>query len=334
MSKARTTRAKSLVAVALTLPLIGAMLLLAAESPASTRSRAGCTGRYGWPVEPFDREHPVRANFGDPRTHFDGPQSSETLLRSAGTFSYHQGVDISAPDGSPVYAVASGRVVYARGARVTVKCSNGRSFQYWHIEPAVRAGQYAVAGQTVVGFIQPKREHVHLTHLERYGAVNPLTPGRLTPYEDRTKPQVLGISVSRLAGRVTFVAEAIDTPATPVPGRWRGFPVTPVQLAWRIERDGGVVEPTHVAHDVMNRVPRNKEFWRTFAPGTHQNWPVFDGQKARYLPGRYLFRLAELDVTSFLVGAYTLVVTASDTAGNRDVVRLPFVIGADGNRGR
>ena len=49
----------------------------------------------------------------------------------------------------------------SRGGRVTVDCGNGRSIQYWHIEPTVRVGQRAVAGKTVLGFIQAKREHVH-----------------------------------------------------------------------------------------------------------------------------------------------------------------------------
>jgi hypothetical protein len=271
----------------------------------------------------------VRANFGDPRTRFAGPDSRRTLLAGDGTFSFHQGVDISAPDGSPVYAVASGTVTRARGGRVTVDCGNGRSFQYWHIEPSARVGQRAVAGKTVLGFIQAKREHVHLTHLERHRPVNPLAQGHLTPYRDRTAPRVVRIAARQLepgSGRVRFVAEAIDMPALPVPGRWHGFPVTPARVTWRLERDGRVVVPARVARDVSSSVPRNDGFWATFARETHQNWPIFAGRKLQFQPGRYLFGLTVVDTRRLRNGAYQLVVTASDTAGNRDTDRFHFVV--------
>ena len=37
----------------------------------------GCSGSYGWPVKPFDRPHPIRGGFGDPRTVFQGTRSQE-----------------------------------------------------------------------------------------------------------------------------------------------------------------------------------------------------------------------------------------------------------------
>jgi hypothetical protein len=52
---------------------------------------------YSWPLQPFDRAHPVRAFFNDPRI-------------SGATKAFHFGVDISAPNGTPVYAV-TGRTV-------------------------------------------------------------------------------------------------------------------------------------------------------------------------------------------------------------------------------
>ena len=86
-------------------------------------------------------------------------------------------------------------------------------FQYWHIGPPARVGQRAVAERTLFGHVLEKREHVHLTHLERGRAVNPLAPGRLTPYRDATAPRVLAITIVR----GVFVAEAINFPSLPVP---------------------------------------------------------------------------------------------------------------------
>ena len=316
--------------VALLAPLF-VIAALAFDSVAQASAPgAGCTGSYGWPVKPFDRAHPIRGGFGDPRTVFQGTRSEETILEGDGGFSFHQGLDISAPDGSPVFAVASGTVVRARGGRVTVECGNGRTFQYWHIEPAARVGQHAVAGKTLLGFVQPKREHVHLTHLENGRAVNPLAPKRLAPYSDETTPEISEIAIRRQGALATFAAEAVDMPSLPVPGRWHGFPVSPAFVTWRIEDAAGrIVVGTRVVRDVRRTVPKNDRFWGTFARGTHQNWPVFDGRKERGMTGRYLFKLSvrPFDTRTLRDGHYVVVVTVQDTVGNRDVRRGAFAVG-------
>ena len=328
MTTSRTIPTRGALAALLVPLFVIAALALDSVAQASAPG-PGCSGSYGWPVKPFDRAHPIRGGFGDPRTVFQGAHSEETLLEGGGGFSFHQGLDISAPDGSPVYAVASGTVVRARGGRVTVECGNGRTFQYWHIEPATRVGQHAVAGKTLLGFVQPKREHVHLTQLEDGRAVNPLAPNRLAPYRDATVPVVSEIAIRRQGALATFVAEAVDMPSLPVPGRWHGFPVSPAFVTWRIEDNAQrIVVGRRVARDVRQTVPKNDRFWGTFARGTHQNWPVFDGRKQRGMTGRYLFRLSTrpFDTGSLRDGRYFVVVTVQDTAGNRDVRRRAFSV--------
>lgn len=109
---------------------------------------------------------------------------------------------------------------------------------------------------------------------------------RLTPYRDKTVPKVLAVSLKRRGTLLDLSAEAIDMPSLPVPGRWHGFPVSPALVTWRIEsNDGRVVVGPRVARDVRRLVPKNDRFWSTFARGTHQNWPVFDGNKERFLAG-------------------------------------------------
>jgi Peptidase family M23 len=330
MTTVRKASTRGALAALTTSFLFFALAGLAVDSVAHASSPGtGCTGAYGWPVKPFDRAHPIRGGFGDPRTVFEGERSQETLLEGDGSFSFHQGIDISAPDGSPVYAVSSGTIVRARGGRVTVECGNGRSFQYWHVDPAARVGQRAVAGKTLLGFVQLKREHVHLTHLENSRAVNPLEPNRLTPYRDRTVPRVLAVTTEQRGSRLTMTAEAIDMPSLPVTGRWHGFPVTPALVIWRIEDSAGrIVVSTHVARDVRRTVPRNDRFWDTFARGTQQNWPVFEGHKERGMTGCYRFKLTRqaFDARRLGAGKFVLVVTAQDTAGNRGVRRQSFEI--------
>src|SRR5438132_706419 len=107
---------------------LGTMLLLAAAIgggalagrtalPAETstaapvhQSSAEARSSYNWPVKPFDRQHPVRGGFGDPRSVFRGIPTRHGLMTSQCACSYHQGIDISAPDGTAVYPVRSGVV--------------------------------------------------------------------------------------------------------------------------------------------------------------------------------------------------------------------------------
>ena len=76
------------------------VLVLPAAAGSEAAPHRG-TGRepYPWPLKPFDRPHPIRGNFNDPRVEFVGEDLSSN---------FHFGVDISAPDLAPVYAVAPG----------------------------------------------------------------------------------------------------------------------------------------------------------------------------------------------------------------------------------
>lgn len=335
-----------LALVTSSLLLLALAVAIGTAAPANI-SNDGCTGPYGWPVKPFDQPRPLRGSFGDPRTIFHGPPTRQTLIAGSGGFSFHQGVDISAPNGTRVYAVARGSVVRVTHAWVRVDCGNGRAFEYWHIQPRVRVGQRVSAGQTVLGTVTRPHEHVHLTQLQDGDAVNPAAPGRLTPYRDTTAPRILGVSVREHAtgsdvmpqfvrGRVDFVVEAVDTPALPVPGIWHGLPVSPALVTWRIETwTGHVAVPERVARDVRESLPSNAAFWNTYARGTCQNMSVF-GKHYSYLEaGRYLFRLSRqpFDTRELRDRVYELVVTATDIGGHHDTAHLRFTVhNADGWR--
>ena len=106
----------------------------------------GSSLAYPWPVKPFNKPHPVRANFGDPRTVF-AVAPAATGLFGPGQFSFHQGVDISAPAGTPVYAVMSGTAYAASREQVNVDVRPGLTFQYIHIDPVLYPSHQVVAGQ-------------------------------------------------------------------------------------------------------------------------------------------------------------------------------------------
>jgi Peptidase family M23 len=340
MATTRTyTAARRLAALAIVLGLVAGLLAFGATALAGS-SNEGCTGSYGWPVKPFDRAHPIRGSFGDPRTVFAGPPTLDTLLTGGGKFSFHQGVDISAPDGTPVYAVASGTVIRVTREVVGVTCGNGRAFDYWHVTPKVRVGQRVEAGQTVLGFVQRPSNHVHLTQVEHGRVVNPVASGRLTPYRDTTPPQILGTRLRKpgeahdelpqfVRGPVELIVEAIDDPAVRVPGNWSGLPVTPARLTWRLEKwPARVVVSGREARDVREALPANERFWETYARGTSQNFAAFRSHYSYLQSGHYLFLLTPrpFDTRKLRDGVYTLFVSAEDTAGNRDVHSLRFTV--------
>ena len=302
---AMSNTARIPVAVAL------AAICLAAAAPAG--AARSTTGPYGWPVAPFHAQHPVRGNFGDPRTVFHGPPTRRTLLTAGGLFQFHFGVDISAPNGTAVYPVETGVVTRVRADEIVVAAAAGRSFEYWHLHAAVRVGERVAAYRTLLGRIARPCGHVHLSELEGGVYVNPLQRGHLTPYRDETAPQVTSVTARGDGGALELEATAKDFPALPVPGAWNDLPVTPARLSWRLETaHGSVVVPERVAFDVTQHLP-SSPFWSVYARGTHQNMTAFTKFYAYRQPGAYVFRLGTVRLAP---GAYRVVVTASDIRGN------------------
>ena len=319
---------------------LAAVLCVSIPQPAPAQG----TG-YRWPVKPFDREHPIRANFGDPRTSFNGPRTPRTLATAGGIFQFHFGIDISTADRAAVYPVRSGVASLLSGRTVAVDSGGGQVMEYWHIVPSIKPGQHVVAYKTVLGHVMHGYRHVHFTEREHGEAVNPLAPGHLTPYHDSTKPVVQSISfrtsdterplpARSVHGRVAVIAQAFDTPPIPDPWKWAGLPVAPALLTWRVERasDGKVVVPRHIAFDVRRTLP-HVPFWSIYVRGTRQNASDFDGHKAWKEPGIYLYNLtsSSLDTTRLADGTYRLVVTATDIRGNAGSAQQVFDVrnGAD-----
>ena len=266
---------------------------------------------YGWPLKPFDRAHPVRGNFNDPRFHV-APD-----LTWKGSF--HSGVDISAPDGTAVYAVESG--VAVRGPdRVSLRRPNRREFGYWHVRPVVYTGEHVRVHQ-LLGYIIPGWGHVHFSESVAGRYRNPLRRGALTPFKDTT-PVVAAILVESpqahtlqdvtdgaVSGTVALVADAYELPPIAPPAPWNVARLVPSLVRWRlIPSTGDPPTPWRVAADLRFRLLPASAYATIYAPGTYQN-------KANR-PGDYRFWLVQsFDTQSLPNGTYYVEVQAENMRG-------------------
>lgn len=269
---------------------------------------------YGWPLKPFDRPHPVRGVFNDPRI-------------SVRSRAFHFGIDIAAPDGTPVYAVEAGRVHRESGRSLSLVAGGGREFGYWHVVPAV-PHRSQVRRRQLIGHVAAPWGHVHFAERYRNRYRNPLRPGALTPWADPTSPRVVHIGFFRgrkelspfeVKGVVDVIVEAFDMPPFPVPAPWNDLPVTPALLRWRVLKEGKVVRPWRTPIDFSRTLLPPGLFRTVFAPGTRQNRPN--------TPGRYRFFVAHAWSTTLLPnGLYRIQVEARDEGGNAARAGLPFTI--------
>jgi hypothetical protein len=267
---------------------------------------------------PFDRQHPVRGFFGDPRIGADGGRS------------FHTGIDVSAPDGTPVYAVAPGRVSIG-GPETVVVVTPSRNFGYWHIAPTVANGAH-VPLHGLLGHVGAGWGHVHLAEHTTSPAPqgtywNPLRPGAITPFADYGPPNVSRIigPGSVLFGLVELAAEALDHPPIAPPPPWRTTPVTPALVRWRLLQGSRAIAPWRVVADFrVSFRPHvvddsDIRFGRVYAPGTRQNHPNDPGLFRYWLNRR-------LDTRRYPDGRYQVEVEAADVRDNRGQRRLPVTI--------
>jgi hypothetical protein len=265
---------------------------------------AGAT--YGWPLKPFDRQHPVRSFFDDPRQ--EGTEAS----------SFHFGIDISAPDGTAVYAVAPGVVRLQPDAVALVAETGDRVFSYWHVN-AVVADQTAVEAGQEIATIKPGFGHVHFTEIHAGRYVNPLRPGGIVPYVDATSPTVVALfaavgtrklSFEKLRGSFDLLVDCYDTPPPPLPAPpWNLTRVAPALIRWRLVPEGSTSAPWHTAIDFRSYLAPRETFASVYAPWTTLNTPGRPARLVYYVAHRW----SSARVPD---GRYRLQVAVFDSQGN------------------
>lgn len=203
----------------------------------------------GWPIRPFHRAHPLRADINE--------------IRPSG---FHRGIDIQARDGVPVYALQAGRadVLAASGDDERVRV--GR-YVYWHVDLSVSTGAWVSPFRTVLGRTKRGFGHLHLSELGPGGGyLDPLRPGgrALSPWRD-ADPPVIGRP--RLVGGGQVQVAAFDPQSTDSRVYYPTPVLSPAALAWRLfDAAGRPLTPLHWAYRGTRVLPHGLE-WDVFARG-------------------------------------------------------------------
>ena len=255
----------------------------------------------------------MRGSFNDPRI-------------SGKSRAFHFGIDVSVPDGTPVYAVEGGTSFIENPSAVSVDAGSVE-FGYWHVRPVVGHRQ-AVARHQLLGHVLGPWGHVHFAEHRRGEYVDPLRPGALAPWSDPTSPRIAAIEFERggrrvppqrVSGAVDVIVEAYDRPPLRPLEPWQDVILTPARIRWRVLHRGKVVRPWHTPIEFGQTMLPKERFHAIYARGTRQNRP---GK-----PGRYRFFVAHTWTTHLLPdGRYRLEAEASDERGNLARAGLEFVL--------
>ena len=256
---------------------------------------------YGWPVKPFRTQHPVRGFFGDPRISNHG-QSRQ----------FHFGIDISAPNGTPVYATMSGTAhIHAlHSTTIAIVGRNDLEFSYWHVVPVVRSGQYVTAYKTVIGHIEEPYGHVHFSEKRGDRYLNPLRPGALGPFSDETHADASARSVVDQSGELV------------VGGLRRDASRRPAAVARPPGHAGARARP-HPRREGRARSKAGRRSWTSASrsrprPSSTTSGPTVSMQNHVRAPGHYRLVLAR----DLRPGRYIVEVAVSDTRGNAGRARF------------
>lgn len=272
----------------------------------------GCTAPGaipGWPIQPFHRQHAIRAAINE--------------LRPA---NFHVAVDVEARNGTNVYPMQSGFVHIRYMGTGDVNVDVG-AFDYWHIHPTVAEGQYASAYRTKLGWVLYDFRHVAVS--EGQGQyLNPLRPGgSLRPYGD-AEPPIIGVPQVFADGRA--IVHAFDPQSFVERMSYETPVLAPAALAWRLyDVHGRALTGLEWAlRGSQNYPPDLKPI--VFAPGASNPGYTCFAFHVRCIPN-WTYWLAggltpRLPIGLIARGRYRLTVYAWDWGGNTSALDYWFKV--------
>ena len=239
-------------------------------------------------AKPFDRPHPVRGYFNDPR--ISGNVARVPFWDRHRCPERHAGVRSArrrrAPPRSSSSLGAGRRGLF----RLLARHPGSQPPPADQTAPACRSCRGTVAS---CPFRRAPRGCLSRSATARR-AVPVAGHDQATRHENRFLPQRPGA-----LSHIDLRARGRDRRGTPdaalkVPPPWDGLPVTPARLRWRVRRGERTVRPWQTPIDLSKKLLPPEDFRRIYAPGTRQN--------RQGKPGLYRFFLAHTWSTTLLAG--------------------------------
>ena len=181
----------------------------------------------------------------------------------------------------------------------------------------------------LLGFVAPGWGHVHFAESVNGRYENPLRLRALTPFYDRTKPTVGGITListhgatvdpQAVRGVVGVEAEIFDTPPLPPPAPWQVARLTPALVWWRLSQGGTPVTTWKLSIDFNRGLLPSGAYNGVYAP---RHLPE-QGEPAGPLP---LLGIQAIDTATLADGVYTIDIVAADTHYNLGEASLDFAV--------
>ncbi len=264
---------------------------------------------YPWPLAPMNQQHPISGTFAEYRT---GPPPH-----------FHAAVDIPDPEGTPVYAVEAGEVLWlGSGGNGGVRV--GR-FAYVHVVPRadLQLGDWVPMGE-LVGWLNDYN-HVHFKDGGGASGLptrNPLLPPEhLEPFQDTFRPGFYlvkffkdGLSQEldpqHLSGRVDVVALTMDTTDLNPWGTNNGI----YRIGYALYRGDSLVRGPDTVYTFIT-LPSNSYVHNVYAPWSNNG-------EHHYIVTNHLETNGYFDFHTLGEGDYTLHLFALDTEGNQAFLSL------------
>jgi len=290
--------------------------------------------KYQWPLAPFNSSKLITGTFCEYRS-------------TSASGHYHNGVDIPAPAGTPVYAVLPGTVTalstadptgYDNYIRVrSVINGNNKDITYYHTNPVKSIGQTVQAGEIVSTIAI---DHVHLTEYYLGNTsleVNPLRPdGGLFPLVDIWKPRIVSVrffvdgtstqlSPSYLGGKVdiiTKIQEANGEGSTAVTNNgtyiigYKVFSSDTQQVVYNPPSNS--VRYLYYIKPLNSYV--NNNYYQPEATSSNHVYIVTNGDGADYIRSTRIVNNNFWNTDLLPDGNYVVMIYTFDTRGNGDTV--------------
>lgn len=297
------------------------------------------TIKYPWPIYPQNQQRNIGGTFGE--------------YRSTSTSGhYHNGTDMSADGGTPVYAVLSGTVVsafddggtgYDSYVRIaSVIDGKTKYLTYYHTRPIVSNGQIVNVGDQISTIAI---DHVHLIDY-RIGEgisgnqINSIRPdGGVQPYNDPWKPYIRYVKFLldntdkelnqfQLGNKIDIIVHVEEGNGTSSASLNNGTYEIGYKLLSEDKQTVVYSPPDDGLRFRYYNIPANDyvsvNYYAKESNTSKHVYIVTNGTGASNVASTRVVQNNYLDLSEFPIGNYTIMIFTKDTRGNTDTVYIPI----------